>query len=206
MANKSTLTPKEKERRRKRFSAMNWGSVVMVLCGGGYFLLMSQDNLPRFFSSTIFLMGSIISLIGGMIMQLFLFRCPFCGAPINVRSNLLRQFYACPHCDFRADGVYETPEDPSTQPVQTAKFFRALMKIIPALLVVWFIVAIILCIAKVPGPVILRIMGTALLVIILVVWSLHCPQCGSWIATQTPVWKFHHFKCCKCDFDINNKR
>ena len=116
MANYQNLTPQEKERRRKRFSTMNWVSVLMVLCGGGYFLLLSQDNLPRIFTSTILLMGSIISLISGMVMQLFLFRCPFCGAPINVRSNLLRQFYACPHCDFRADGVYEPQEKGAASP------------------------------------------------------------------------------------------
>ena len=107
MANNRELTPEEKERRRKKFRTMNWLSVIMVLCGGGYFLLVAQDKLPRIFTSSLLLMLSPLVMIGGMVMQLFLFRCPFCGAPINVRSNLLKHAYACPHCDFRADGVYE---------------------------------------------------------------------------------------------------
>jgi len=211
MANNRELTPEEKERRRKKFSTMNWASVIMVLCGASYVSLTPQSKIAQIFPPELLFMGSAILLIGGMIMQLFLFHCPFCGAPINVRHFLYRNSYACPHCDFRADGVYKTQEAPSTQeppslqPKPPAKFFRALMKTIPVVLVVWFAAAIVFLVMGASRPVTFGVMGALILVIILIVWSLHCPCCGAWVALQTPIWKYHRFKCCKCGFDISEK-
>ena len=45
-----------------------------------------------------------------------------------------------------------------------------------------------------------------LLMVILVIFvnTMHCPRCGAWIALQTPIWKYFHFRCCRCGFFVDD--
>lgn len=97
-------TNHEKRKRRIAFRRKIILSFFLVLLGAVLFLVGYYGHVP--FSPKFILLISGGLIIGGLLINMTTFSCPFCGSHINKRGLFLKFFYICPYCDFRANGKY----------------------------------------------------------------------------------------------------
>ena len=136
--------------------------------------------------------------------------CPFCGAHIYLRNPVLLYFYSCPSCGhsvgkgkasylnrrLSTNSVHESKHS------NVAHYRRKVITII-ALLISWFICAILLYIFNLFNGYCGILLIISSIPILLSVWTLRCPKCGAWIAKQTPIWEFLHYNCKICGFSAD---
>ena len=96
------LTNHEKEHRRKKFRVKIIVSFLLPFIGVGLIVLSNVVFFP--FETLTVLAISGVLIISGLLINLTLFRCPFCGERIYIRGVVYKYFYICPHCGLRADG------------------------------------------------------------------------------------------------------
>ena len=89
---------------------------------------------------------------------------------------------------------------------QKAKHFKKKIRILFALITLWVLTMLILSqTGWLNFKIVCMIMIMIMIICQALVWTMRCPQCGAWVALQTPIWRYRHFKCCRCGFDSDNE-
>ena len=89
---------------------------------------------------------------------------------------------------------------------QKAKHFKKKIRILFALITLWVLTMLILSqTGWLNFKIVCMIMIMIMIICQALVWTMRCPQCGAWVASQTPIWRYRHFKCCRCGFDSDNE-
>lgn len=188
-------------------------STLLVLLGAGLFFAGYYGYAKRWgipFEVSFFGSGGMI--IAGFAIRATLFHCPFCGAHIYLRNPVLLYFYSCPSCGHSVgkEKVFYLNRRSSTNGVRKSRHsnvahFRKKVKIIIALLMFWFICAILLYVFNLFNGYCGILLIISSIPILLSVWTLRCPKCGAWVAKQTPIWEFLHYNCKICGFSVDEK-
>ena len=191
-------------------------STLLVLLGAGLFFAGYYGYAKKWgIPIEVSFFGSGGMIIAGFAIRATLFHCPFCGAHIYLRNPVLVYFYSCPSCGhsvgkgkasylnrrLSTNSVHESKHS------NVAHYRRKVITII-ALLISWFICAILLYIFNLFNGYCGILLIISSIPILLSVWTLRCPKCGAWIAKQTPIWEFLHYNCKICGFsaDESDKR
>lgn len=183
-------------------------STFLVLVGAGlffagYYGYAKKIGIPMEVS----FFGSGGMIIIGLAIRCTLFHCPICGERIYLRNPILLFFYSCPRCgqsvgkkkDFHLNSTRSLNNVYKVKSPNIVHFRRK-VKIIIALLISWFICAILLYIFDLFNGYCGILLIITSIPILLSVWTLRCPKCGAWIAKQTPIWDFLHYHCKICGF------
>ena len=165
--------------------------VVILYCG--------YQGLVRLSISAMIAAAAVI--LVGLCLRLTLAFCPFCGARVNLRSGLLLWNYTCPHCHTSvAHGGGELRTGPR-KAASPAAFRRKVRLILLGLAL--GILALLSAPLLGGSPAVLVVGAVFLIPSLAALWTMHCPQCGAWVAKQANIFSFLHFSCTHCGFSAD---
>ena len=165
--------------------------VVILYCG--------YQGLVRLSISAMIAAAAVI--LVGLCLRLTLAFCPFCGARVNLRSGLLLWNYTCPHCHTSvAHGGGELRTGPR-KAASPAAFRRKVRLILRGLAL--GLLALLSAPLLGGSPAVLVVGAAFLIPSLAALWTMHCPQCGAWVAKQANIFSFLHFSCTHCGFSAD---
>ncbi len=189
----------ETRRRKRRFFRLRVVLSPALVVVGAAILYCGYRGLLRLSISLMIAAAAVM--LAGLCLRLTLAFCPFCGARVNLRGGLLLWNYICPHCHTSvADGGGELRTGPRKAASPAA--FRRKVRLV----LLGTALGLLTLLAAIPlggSPVVLAVGAVLLLLSLAVLWTLHCPGCGAWIAKQANVFAFLHFSCTHCGFSAD---